>query len=327
MKLYSFLLPLIGALVSFGLLGGPSSDRKSPANVRPESGMTPVSAHAFTEGEAAPVLEIATFKKEQCADCHEDAVASYDRTIHARGVYASSAATFECAGCHGDPSAHIEAGGGEGTILKLSNLSPAAQSETCLSCHEQAGKLTHMRSSEHMQAGVTCVECHEAHPSKDAKFVRTSNGVNPMLKGSQMELCMKCHTQVASEFSMPVHHRLKEGILDCSSCHDMHGSEQPKALKADAKELCISCHQDKRGPFMFEHEAMAEEGCIACHAPHGSAGENMLKVRDPKALCLSCHSKETGVPPHPRMSSSTTVDCTKCHTEVHGSNHNPFLTQ
>ena len=31
--------------------------------------------------------------------------------------------------------------------------------------------------------------------------------------------CLQCHTQIASEFAMPAHHRLKEGVLDCSSCH------------------------------------------------------------------------------------------------------------
>ena len=60
--------------------------------------------------------------------------------------------------------------------------------------------------------------------------------------------------------------------------------------------------------------------------PHGSPARHMLRERDPRALCLSCHSREMGKGvPHGRASTTTMGDCTRCHTAIHGSNVDPFL--
>jgi len=81
---------------------------------------------------------------------------------------------------------------------------------------------------------------------------------------------------------------------------------------------------------MYEHNAQTQDGCLACHEQHGSAGRNMIKVRDVRELCLSCHSAETlvGVP-HGRGNLSTTSagDCTRCHTALHGSNRDKYFIE
>ena len=70
---------------------------------------------------------------------------------------------------------------------------------------------------------------------------------------------------------------LREGKMECSTCHNPHGSTNVKLLrKGDSvAEMCTSCHADKRGPYLWEH-APTRDGCTTCHDPHGSSNERML---------------------------------------------------
>jgi len=256
---------------------------------------------------------------DTCAICHEDQVSSFKSTTHAHMWKQDQA----CEQCHGDVTHHLETGGAPGTIQTMKNRSANEVSATCLNCHERPGEQAHSKLSEHFRAGVGCTSCHELHPTKEHQAELHAIGKTAMLKGKQSELCLSCHSTVNADFNKPTHHRMKEGILDCTSCHNPHGSDYDHQLRADTKTLCVTCHQDKRGPFVFEHNAQAIDGCMACHDSHGSASRNMLKDRDPRTLCISCHSKEIGVGvPHSRgnFSLQTSGDCTRCHAQIHGSN-------
>jgi DmsE family decaheme c-type cytochrome len=183
-----------------------------------------------------------------------------------------------------------------------------------------------MRLSEHTKGGVACIDCHNTHPDDAQKLLSARHGKGSMVPANQLETCLGCHSNVAGEIAMPSHHRMQAGAMECSSCHNVHGTLQKRQVRAEGRDMCVKCHTDKRGPFMFGHEAVNLEGCVACHQPHGSPAKNMLKERDVRTLCLSCHSREIGAgAPHGRASSTTMGDCTRCHTAVHGSNVDPFL--
>jgi len=210
----------------------------------------------------------------------------------------------------------------------MKNRSANEVSATCLNCHEKTGEQAHGKLSEHFRAGVGCTTCHELHPTPQHQAEMHKIGKMAMLREKQSDLCLSCHNTVNADFNKPTHHRLKEGILDCTSCHNPHGTEQAHQLRADTKTLCVKCHQDKRGPFVYEHDGMALDGCIACHDSHGSASRNMLKNRDPRTLCLSCHSNASAIGvPHGRANFSipTTGDCTRCHAQIHGSNRSEYF--
>ena len=264
---------------------------------------------------------------DSCVQCHEDEVASFRNTTHSRSWQAG----IGCEQCHGDATNHIATGGQKGTIISMKGLSPNDVSKNCLNCHQQKGGMQgHAALSEHYRAGVACTSCHEVHPSNEHKSKLNIQGKSAMLKGMQTELCLSCHTTVAADFNKPTHHRLLEGIMSCTSCHNPHGTTEQNQLKADTKTLCVSCHQDKRGPYLYEHNAMDLDGCLACHDNHGSSARNMLKDRDERALCVSCHSKETGIGvPHGRGPGSLQAmgDCTRCHNDIHGSNKNQYFVQ
>lgn len=283
-----------------------------------------VVAKEVTASHTTASIDGVQVSPDACATCHEDEVQSYMHTTHAKAWTAN----LSCAECHGDATKHLESEGAKGTIVSMKDLSAKAQSDMCVKCHEKTGEQSHAQLSEHFRAGVGCTNCHEVHPSNEHKAAMTTTGKSAMLKGSQSELCLSCHNSASADFNKPTHHRLKEGVLECTNCHNPHGSTQEHQLRADTKTLCVSCHADKKGPFVYEHNAQALDGCLACHDSHGSASRHMLKDRDPRTLCISCHSKEMGKGvPHGRANFSlqTTGDCTRCHAAIHGSNHDEFL--
>lgn len=270
-----------------------------------------------------------------CKTCHEDEIKSYQRTTHSKSWELKDEVNA-CINCHGNNLAE-HANDPTTTLPKeMKTLSTVEFNQVCLKCHEKSDDRSKASLSEHTMAGVSCVECHNVHPTEAQNAKMLAGGQNGMFRGKSTELCLSCHKNVEVQFSQTSHHRLKEGVMECTSCHNPHGSSEVKLLKADRKEVCVQCHQDKRGPFMFEHGAMLDErGCVTCHEQHGSGSLHMLKARDPKTLCMGCHAKEAigmhgvsgiqynnGVP----FSGLTSAgDCTRCHAEIHGSNSSAYL--
>jgi DmsE family decaheme c-type cytochrome len=117
------------------------------------------------------------------------------------------------------------------------------------------------------------------------------------------------------------HHPVREGKMDCFSCHNVHGATPALMAKTTITDTCASCHTEKRGPFVWEH-APVRESCATCHAPHGSNQRNLLTNKD-SFLCLSCHSYggHINLPRYNRTSNPYGNGCVNCHTSVHGSNH------
>jgi predicted CXXCH cytochrome family protein len=110
--------------------------------------------------------------------------------------------------------------------------------------------------------GVACTACHSIHKSTTPKF---------LLSKSQPELCYGCHSNVRGEFSMPFKHRVNEGFMKCTDCHNPHGTFPPTWRMAGApsmvkqslanEEACLNCHFDKRGPFAFDPSGSRAARC------------------------------------------------------------------
>jgi DmsE family decaheme c-type cytochrome len=264
-----------------------------------------------------------------CAGCHEDQVAAFAGNPHAllndpawgkHGIEDGS-----CVSCHAGAAAHVEEGGGAGTIFAFGAETPATDRiQACLECHAD----THPRflTSEHSQAGVVCTSCHEIHqPAHSAvKLLRSGppTAADPAVKlGAAAQLCSQCHGDVVAQFQWNERHRLQEGILDCTSCHNPHERATRARLGGFKQEACFECHTDKGGPFVFEHGSVRAEGCVACHDPHGSPNRHLLKNQRVAELCTSCHATVPGF--HSRFTLNTV--CTNCHSSIHGSNFDPFF--
>ena len=108
-----------------------------------------------------------------------------------------------------------------------------------------------------------------------------------MLKSSEPQLCVSCHAEVKPDFNKPFHHKVLEGVMKCSDCHNPHGGFELKQtrLATGADAACIKCHADKQGPFTYEHAPLKTEGCSACHTPHGSSNPRLLRYSRVNQLC------------------------------------------
>lgn len=215
----------------------------------------------------------------------------------------------------------------------------------CLFCHVSSKQQEYFEHSTHVAHGMSCDQCHTSHlvaevkdqskgplSSPQAHFyevpqlpdeVRWLHG--SLLKESEPKLCFGCHGTVQAEFSMPVHHRVPEGLVKCTDCHTPHGSLNRASLTRPKFQSCVNCHQEKRGPYVYEHASVRVEGCATCHTPHGSTNRMLLVRREGRQLCLQCHINAPGKigVPHSRFGFQTAGECTRCHVQIHGSNFDP----
>lgn len=179
-----------------------------------------------------------------------------------------------------------------------------------------------------------CALCHSSHTAIGNPGILRFGAVQ-----NQSQLCYSCHDGTASIYNIAVafdtnasHHPIRdvtyendpEHTLDCSSCHDPHGSEEvdgqpvPRLLRSTdsagtksygGNPFCYSCHgvsgsiKDMRyfetgnahnntDPGQTEIFANPASGtkikCSMCHEPAGSPQTRLRKAAG-KALCEPCH--------------------------------------
>jgi DmsE family decaheme c-type cytochrome len=266
---------------------------------------------------APPVESTAYVGSDTCKTCHEDLYdKSFESTPHFKTTLKDG---HGCESCHGPGSAHVAGGGDVTKIIRFKELSRQDASSRCLSCHGDAHGQRHFSRSAHASSQVGCLDCHSPHHAKEAQS---------LLIQSQPQLCYDCHAATRADFAKPYHHRVNEGLVQCTDCHDLHGSMNLRQVKtvATGDAVCVKCHADKQGPFVFEHLPVKTEGCSSCHTPHGATNPRLLRVSQTNLLCLQCHSFPAGGPAGPAHNLSQKYQaCTMCHPAIHGSNSNNFF--
>ena len=281
--------------------------------------------HAFAQAGAPS----AGWSASDCQSCHEKAVGpTFQRTKHASG-------SQSCAACHSNVAEHMKgqmAGDKNAPLPSVKKLTATQMSDTCMKCHEKGGQ-QNWHGGLHERRAVGCTSCHSVHSFKS----KTAQ----LKTADASESCYSCHKGERAKTLRTSHHPVREGKLECTSCHNPHDGSRPKMITAEStNELCYQCHTEKRGPFMFEHAAVRED-CTSCHEPHGTNHRRLLINKMPN-LCWNCHftgsghfgsgdnfSTEKGVPVAPTGAPSgyPTVNsrfieksCKNCHVNLHGSN-------
>ncbi|MBZ5547815.1 MAG: DmsE family decaheme c-type cytochrome [Acidobacteriia bacterium] len=254
-----------------------------------------------------------------CLTCHEDVYKKqFEGTPHFQTTKKNG---HGCESCHGPGSEHVAGGGDKAKIVRFSELSRQAASQRCLECHGEDVAQRHSGSSAHLSNDVGCIDCHSPHHAKEAQH---------LLAKKQPELCYGCHASARAEFARPYRHRVNEGLVQCSDCHDLHGATTLRQVKnvASGDAACFRCHIDKQGPYVYEHMPVKTEGCSSCHTPHGSTNARLLKISQVNLLCLQCHSFPGAGPIGPAHNLSQKYQaCTMCHPMIHGSNTNVAFMQ
>lgn len=277
----------------------------------------------------APAAQAAAFERA-CRVCHGDKFASLPQTPHGildGAQYRERTGNVPgCVNCHGDVGAHIGDGGGRGNIFAFADSAPAAVNETCLGCH--AADHPEFDTSAHARAGLSCVGCHSVHGEtlRGALLRLPPAEVTALLgrSATSSAVCGNCHQDVLTAFGFNERHRLREGAIECVSCHDPHATPTRSLLGGFNREACADCHQDKGGPFVFEHPPSRVEGCTACHTPHGSPNRHLLATQRTAELCIGCHATvpqfHLGFSPTGPTRFNLDTQCTNCHSAIHGSN-------
>jgi DmsE family decaheme c-type cytochrome len=249
---------------------------------------------------------------DTCKTCHEDIYTKgFDHTPHFKTTLNGG---HGCESCHGPGSEHVAGGGDVSKIIRFPTLSRQESSARCLSCHGDSHEQRHFSGSSHASSDVGCVDCHSPHKAATKQF---------LLAKPQPDLCYGCHVSAKADFARPYRHRVNEGFIQCSDCHNAHGTgilRQVRTLPS-GDAICYKCHADKQGPFVYEHVPVKTEGCSSCHTPHGSTNARLLKVSQVNLLCLQCHTFPTQGPAGPGHNQSQKYQaCTMCHMAIHGSN-------
>jgi DmsE family decaheme c-type cytochrome len=312
-----------------------ATDGSGQATAKPAAPATPAPAQAkpAAPAPAAPAQAPATpppgyVGSETCATCHT----GYDSSINAsKHGFTSHPGTpmakLGCETCHGPGEAHMN----DPVKVKPTQLTKISAKEVnavCTTCHNK-GEHAQWKGSQHEARNVSCISCHSIH-----KPMSTTSQLKAM---NQQGTCVTCHRDKVAKLDKSGHMPVREGKMECSSCHNPHGSTNVKLLKTGntVNESCTSCHAEKRGPWLFEHAGINGEACSTCHDPHGSSNDRMLVAKLP-FLCQRCHNHMK----HPSTIYDNKVtqssnrlfsrSCVTCHSAIHGSNHpsgSTFLRQ
>lgn len=297
------------------LRGGSSST--TPSSATPKGAAPGNGPVAGGTRPSAPV-EATYVGAKVCLTCHASQAEGFSRTLMGR-IGKTQKGKFDCENCHGPGSAHVKAGGGRG-VGGIISFRPEDDSRTaeennsiCLGCHEK-GDRTLWHGSTHEMRGLMCTNCHTVMKDVSRKY--------QLKTVAQPDTCFQCHKDIRSKFARSSHMPLPEGKMECTNCHNPHGSYTESLLKkATVNDVCFQCHAEKRGPFLWEHPPVVEN-CLNCHDPHGTINDNLLKVARPR-LCQRCHNAANNHPANPRNPKSVFAvnsGCVNCHSQIHGSN-------
>ncbi|HKF68298.1 MAG TPA: DmsE family decaheme c-type cytochrome [Vicinamibacterales bacterium] len=265
---------------------------------------------------------------DTCMACHESEAKSLASTLHGKAKNERAPAArlnSACETCHGPGKEHSETGD-KAKIRVFTSMKPRDVSAVCTSCHNRS---THAlwKGSVHDARNLSCISCHSVHSPKSEYAQLKADSIT--------DTCVTCHKTEVAKLQRFGHMPVREGKMQCTSCHNPHGTTNVRLLKVGnwINESCFSCHTEKRGPNLWEH-APVRDACNTCHDPHGSNNERMLVAKLPM-LCQRCHigtrhpsTIYDGVQLAARSNRLIGRGCVNCHSQIHGSNSpagNAFL--
>jgi len=195
-----------------------------------------------------------------CDGCHS---VGYD--IHTKQV---AEWNVGCERCHGPGDEHAEHPT-RGNILSSARMDYIAASDTCIQCHSQGRPLTIPIEGKYYdwpvgyKVGLRLQDFWklEEHSLGETNFYYFADGT---AHKNRMQ---------GNDFVQSVMYR--RGIT-CSTCHDVHGTENYAQLRKPVEKLCLDCHGplSPNGPrtATLEEHTHHKNGspgsqCVACHMP------------------------------------------------------------
>jgi DmsE family decaheme c-type cytochrome len=119
---------------------------------------------------------------------------------------------------------------------------------------------------------MECTSCHDPHGRPGKESLKLTRAGEPP--------CLTCHTEKRGPFVFEHPTGLSANAAsNCESCHENHGSSNPKQLiRAQVSQLCLECHSTSTPttlgsqPPSFHNLSLPRyRNCTTCHvAIHGS---------------------------------------------------------
>jgi predicted CXXCH cytochrome family protein len=173
-----------------------------------------------------------------------------------------------CERCHGPGSDHA-ARPLRANIVNPARLDTVAASDTCIQCHSQGQPLQKPINGVYadwpvgfeMGKNLRDYWQLEEHKLGETTFTHFADGT---AHKNRMQ---------GNDFVQSV---MYEHGVTCSSCHDVHGTEQRAQLIKPASVLCLECHgpASPNGPHASSIEAHTHHqagtpgnDCVSCHMP------------------------------------------------------------
>jgi predicted CXXCH cytochrome family protein len=173
-----------------------------------------------------------------------------------------------CERCHGPGSEH-SAHPSRVNIVNAARLDSVQANDICIQCHSQGRALKNPIEGQYydwpvgFHAGLTLDNFWqlEEHKLGETTFTHFADGT---AHKNRMQ---------GNDFVQSVMY--SRGVK-CSSCHDVHGTENDALLLKPASVMCLECHgpRSPNGPHTMtveehtHHEAgSAGNDCIGCHMP------------------------------------------------------------
>ncbi|MCU1292262.1 MAG: cytochrome family protein [Bryobacterales bacterium] len=215
-----------------------------------------------------------------------------------------------CEKCHGPGSAHV-AHPSQASILNPARLGFVQANDTCIQCHSQGqplinpiqGKYYDWPVGFHMGGKLQDFWKLEEHKLGETTFTHFPDGT---AHKNRMQ---------GNDFVQSLMYR--RGVT-CSSCHDVHGTDNPALLIKPASVICLECHGpgSPNGPHtntIEEHThhkpGTAGDQCISCHMPQIEQTLADVNVRSHTFRFISPTMAEAYKIPSP---------CTMCHKDKGG---------
>ncbi len=161
-----------------------------------------------------------------CYRCHPQIADDFGKPSH----HPVGTVQLNCADCHNPHAADYD------------YLLEARDNRFCYRCHARPNGDAYAIEATYEESahrGKLCIDCHTPHGSAFA----------PLLRNSNPQLCLGCHTGYDEKHSHPVARRFydshaKAPLTCTSTCHNPHGTQYQRMLNYPYRRdgLCLKCH-------------------------------------------------------------------------------------
>ncbi len=220
--------------------------------------------------------------------------------------------------------------------FKQGRYSPKG-ADSCLACHgkgtehDATGIFDNIHGRRDLTngpfAGLQCEACHgplgdhmrTPRAGKSREPMLSFSAQSPLSSEQKDSVCLSCHQD---QQRMDWHHSdHQQAEVGCTSCHQVHLSQDRMLSETAQTQACSQCHLSVRQAFHQLNAHPVNSGqmqCTDCHNPHAS----LATAKDTDGLqgqgCVDCHGDKRG--PFLWEHAPVSEDCSNCHTPHGGIN-------